>query len=91
MDSGEKQYWFDILPSMTPEQVQKLYNILETEKQKLDELENKYQQEIEQLNDKHIIDNQNMQAAESRRKIQEKEQSDKKNNTEKADDILEDW
>ena len=91
MDSGEKQYWFDILPSMTPEQVQKLYNILETEKQKLDELENKYQQEIEQLNDKHIIDNQSIQAAESRRKIQEKEQSDKKNNTKKADDILEDW
>ena len=91
MDTGEKQYWFDILPSMTPEQVQKLYDILETEKQKLDELETKYQQEIEELNDKHVIDHQKIKAEESRKKIREKEQIDKQNNTETADDVLEDW
>ena len=39
MDDNERQYWFDILPSMTDEQVDRLYNILDTEKRKLDDLE----------------------------------------------------
>lgn len=91
MDVGEKQYWFDILPSMTPEQIKKLYDILETEKRKLEELEDKYQKEIEQLNDKHIIDHQQMKAEEARRMLEQKEQSDRAKNTGKADDVLEDW
>ena len=42
MDDDERQYWFDIMPSMTDSQVDRLYNILETEKKKLEELEVKY-------------------------------------------------
>ncbi len=34
MDDDEKQYWFDIMPSMTDDQVDRLFNILETEKKK---------------------------------------------------------
>lgn len=33
MDNEEKQYWFDILPSMTDDQVDRLFNILDTEKE----------------------------------------------------------
>jgi hypothetical protein len=47
MDDSERQYWFDILPSMNADQIQRLYDILETERKKLDELEKKYQKEIE--------------------------------------------
>lgn len=54
MDDSERQYWFDILPSMNGDQVQRLTDILETERKKLDELEKKYQTEIETLNQKHV-------------------------------------
>jgi hypothetical protein len=56
MDDSERQYWFDILPSMNADQVQRLTDILETERKKLDELEKKYQTEIENLNQKHIAE-----------------------------------
>jgi len=46
MDDDERQYWFDIMPSMTDSQVDRLFNILETERKKLEELELKYQDEI---------------------------------------------
>lgn len=54
MNNDEKQYWFDILPSMTYEQIRKLLDILVTERKKLIELEYKYQKEIEELNKKHL-------------------------------------
>lgn len=52
MDDDERQYWFDILPSMQPEQVQRLYNILHTEKVKLEELDRKYQEEFLKIHKK---------------------------------------
>jgi len=56
MDDDEKQYWFDILPSMRIEQIIKLLNILITEFVKLQELELKYQKEIKLLNKKHLLE-----------------------------------
>ncbi|MDD2745836.1 MAG: hypothetical protein PHU93_04830, partial [Candidatus Gracilibacteria bacterium] len=49
MDNSEKQYWFDILPSMTDDQIDRLFDILETERKKLEELEIRYQEEIRNL------------------------------------------
>lgn len=79
MDNNEKQYWFDILPSMTDEQVDRLFDILETERKKLEELEVKYQEEIKTLNEKHLIEWQEFQTKESREKIQKAEANDKDN------------
>jgi hypothetical protein len=42
MDDKERQYWFHILPVMNDEQVKKLRDILENEKQKLAEIDEKY-------------------------------------------------
>jgi len=49
MDDEERQYWFDIMPSMTKEQTDRLFNILETERKKLEALDLKYKEEIQQL------------------------------------------
>jgi len=38
MDNSEKQYWFDLLPSMADNQIDRLFDILETERVKLEEL-----------------------------------------------------
>lgn len=43
MDQTEKQYWFDVLPIMTNEQIDRLFDILEIERRKLEELEKKYE------------------------------------------------
>lgn len=89
MDDDEKQYWFDILPSMTDEQVDKLYNILETERKKLEELELKYQKEIKTLNEKHLIEWQEFQMKQNKKKIEEEKAKDKdKDDDESADNIL---
>lgn len=56
MDDNERQYWFDIMPSMTEAQIDRLFDILETERRKLAELEVKYQSEIAQINNKHLME-----------------------------------
>ena len=86
MDDSEKQYWFDILPSMTDDQVDRLFDILETERRKLEELEIRYQEEIRNLNEKHLIEWQDFQSKDSRAKINQAEANDKKNDD--ADNIL---
>jgi hypothetical protein len=77
MDDEERQYWFDIMPSMNDNQIDRLFNILETERRKLEELEAKYQDEIKALNEKHLIEWQDFQIKDSKRKIQEEEAKDK--------------
>jgi len=69
MDDDERQYWFDIMPSMTDAQIDRLYDILETERKKLSELEVKYQKEIKTLNEKHLIEWQEMQVKEGKKKV----------------------
>jgi len=86
MDDDEKQYWFDIMPSMTDDQVDRLFNILETEKKKLDALEDKYQNEIKELNEKHLIEWQEFQLKDSKKKIKSQESSD--TSDEEAEDVL---
>ncbi len=56
MDCEEKQYWFDILPSMTDIQINRLYEILDTEVQKLAALEKKYIKEMKCLNNRHLFE-----------------------------------
>ena len=85
MDNDERQYWFDIMPSMTESQIDRLYNILDTERNKLEELEVKYQEEIKDLNEKHLIEWQEFQMKDSKKKIAKAEAADK---TDDADDVL---
>lgn len=42
MDDDERQYWFNILPIMKDEQVQKLRDILDNEKTKIAEIDSQY-------------------------------------------------
>ena len=86
MDDDERQYWFDIMPSMTDDQIDRLFDILETEKNKLEELEVKYQKEIKSLNEKHLIEWQEMQVKEGKKKMAEARSNEAKE--ENPDDIL---
>lgn len=86
MDNDERQYWFDIMPSMTDAQIDRLYDILETERKKLSELEVKYQKEIKTLNEKHLIEWQEMQVKEGKKKVAAAKQEEGKQ--EDPDEIL---
>jgi len=87
MDDDERQYWFDIMPSMTDSQIDRLYNILETEKKKLEELEVKYQKEIKSLNEKHLIEWQEFQMKKAKDKVAEAKKNEKTEEQD-PDDVL---
>jgi len=42
MNNEERQYWINILPIMTPEQIQNLHDILTNEKRQLEAIDKKY-------------------------------------------------
>ena len=89
MDDNEKQYWFDIMPSMSAEQIDRLFDILETERRKLEELEVKYQEQMKNLNEAHLMqwqDYQVTQGAQKAKQVAKAENADKKN--ENAEDVL---
>lgn len=76
IENNEKQYWFDILPSMTNEQIDRLFTIFDTERQQLEELNIRYQEEIKTINEKHLIQWQSLQSQKAKEKIHEAEKSD---------------
>ena len=87
IDNNEKQYWFDILPSMTDDQVDRLFNILMTERRQLEELNMKYQEEIKTLNEKHLIEWQSLQSQKARDKVKNEERKD--NSQDEANTVIE--
>lgn len=76
IDNNEKQYWFDILPSMTNEQIDRLFNIFITERRQLEELNIKYQEEMKSLNQKHLIEWQALQSQKAKEHIEQAEKND---------------
>ena len=52
-EHGEKQNWFNLLPIMSGEQIEKLRDILTREKQKLEEINQKYAQKQAEINQKY--------------------------------------
>lgn len=59
-DASEKQSWFNLLPLMTDDQIAKLNDILTREKQKLDEIEKKYEDKKLEIKKKYLMRRQNM-------------------------------
>lgn len=89
MNDSERQYWFDMLQSMNGDQVKRLLEILETERQKLDELEQKYQDEVKKLNSNHVIAWDEYSSKKQKEAIKKQEQSDKSQTD--AENVLNNW
>lgn len=53
MNDDERQYWFQILPIMTDEQVNKLRDILKNEAEQLITIDKEYEQEMKRINVSH--------------------------------------
>jgi len=53
MDADEREYWLQILPIMTEDQIKKFRDILVNEKEQLTKLDKEYDSEMSTLEDKH--------------------------------------
>ena len=88
MNDEERQYWINILPIMTPEQIQNLHDILDNEKKQLAAIDAKYQSEIQKIGQTEV----SKQAEEDRRKKRQdrasKEATHQQQESQHAEDVL---
>lgn len=88
MNDDERQYWFQILPIMTDEQIGKLREILMNEKNQLASLDKEYEQELKRINDKHVSEWKEFEAKEKRQKLQTAESVAQKTEQQQEEDLL---
>lgn len=84
MNAEERDYWFQILPIMTEDQIKKFRDILVNEKAQLSNLDKEYEKELTKLNEKHMVEWKDFEAKEKRKSIATAEQASK--DKEKADE-----
>ena len=84
----EKQSWFNLLPMMNKDQIDKLKDILTREKQKLNEIEQKYEQKKDELNTKYTQKWEDMVYTKKMEEIKEKEAQHEEIENKQADDLL---
>jgi hypothetical protein len=88
MNQEERQYWINILPIMSPEQVQNLKDILQNEKSQLEAIDAKYAQEIEHVGDKELTKQTEEDIRKKRQARQQAEEQHKKEEEKAAEDLL---
>ena len=88
MNDDERQYWFQILPIMTDEQVKKLRDILANEKKQLTDLDKEYEGELKKINEKHVSEWKEFEAKEKRTKLKEAEAQAQTQQQKDEEDLL---
>ncbi len=84
----EKQSWFNLLPMMNQEQIDKLRDILTREKQKLMEIEQKYEQKKDELKSKYTQKREEMVYTKKMEEIKQKEAEHNKIEDQQAENLL---
>ena len=88
MSDDERDYWFQILPIMTEEQVTRLKTILAEESKQLSKLDDQYQDELSKLNKKHLEEWNMFQHKQDRVALQQAEAADQAAEEQKQADLL---
>lgn len=84
----EKQNWFNLLPLMNDEQIEKLRSILVKEKTKLKEIEEKYEKKKQEIKQKYLNKREDSWYAEKVAESKKQEQIHARKDAEAADDLL---
>lgn len=84
----EKQSWFNLLSIMDKEQVARLRDILVREKQKLAEIDQKYEEKKEEIKQKYENTFHAANYEKTLDKLQENENANKEQDTQDADSLL---
>lgn len=88
MTDEERTYWFQIMPIMTDQQIEKLKKILLQEKAQLQKLDAEYEKELKKLNDKHLLEWKEFEARKSREERQKAEAAEEAKEKAAEEDIL---
>ncbi len=88
MTKEERDYWFQILPIMTEDQVARLRKILEEEAAQLAKLDAEYQTELAKLNKKHLEEWDTFERTQEREALKAKEASTEKEEKEAEEKLL---
>lgn len=88
MNNEERQYWINILPIMTPDQVQNLKDILMNEKRQLAAIDQKYAKEIEQIGQAQLIKHTEEERRKKREERRQAEQMQSQTEESAEEDIL---
>ncbi len=90
MSDEEREYWFQILPIMTADQVTRLKTILDEEANQLSKLDTQYQDELTKLNKKHLEEWNVFQKKQDRQALQAQEASHEAEESKAEQDLLKD-
>ena len=88
MNNEERQYWINIMPIMTPEQLTNLRDILLNEKRQLAAIDQKYAKEIEQIGHTQLIQKTHQERKRRRTKLHEAEEESSMQENALEEDIL---
>lgn len=88
MNDEERQYWINILPIMTPEQVANLRQILDNEKTQLAAIDKKYSKEISTLGQEELIRQADEERRNRRQKLKAAERQSEEAEDTQAEDLL---
>jgi len=88
MNDEERQYWINILPVMTPDQLSSLKDILDTEKKQLAAIDKKYAKEIETIGAKKLVEKTEAERRKRRMGRRDKETASQTEDSEAADELL---
>lgn len=88
MDDEEREYWFQILPIMTNEQVGKFREILISEKEQLAKLDDEYEKELNKINEKHLLEWQEFETKQKREELEKKEKVEEKEEVGVEEELL---
>lgn len=88
MNKEERQYWIDILPVMTPEQVLKLRDILANERDQLAAIDAKYSKEIAKVGAQQTLRHMGEERRQKQTERSVAEQSDRADESQEAEDLL---
>lgn len=89
MNTEERQYWVNILPIMTPEQVQNLRDILDNERRQLDAIDKKYTAQIDAASNSPASAQLDESRKERRQELQQKEQQAEAKEEQETQNLLE--
>ncbi|MBA4337099.1 hypothetical protein C0416_05010 [bacterium] len=88
MDDEEREYWFQILPIMTTDQIEKFKNILVTEKQQLAKLDKEYEADLAKINEKHLQEWQEFESKQKRTEIEKVEKAQEEEEATTEEELL---
>jgi len=73
MDDEEREYWFQMIPIMTRDQIKKLEDILNNEREQLAKLDSEYEAELKKIDEKHMLEWREFEMKQKKEEIEQKE------------------